>query len=1016
MNISDLLDSTWSDDVANDPKHRPQSLDRPATTVRREWCRRPQEAHLAEGSRYRRLSVAEISIIQGFPPSWVDIPGIKETDRIAALGNAVPPPVSAVLAKAISKYHRFAATSFIEICAGIGGLSFGFDNLRPLALIEMWDVACTILRAAKSLDPARIIEGRVEKFDFAAHRGEVGLLCGGPPCQPWSLAGKRRGTDDPRDIMGMTPKFVSECEPEVFLFENVPGILAAKQNRAYFDELLGRLSAPKKGLSYGLGVCVLNSADFGLPQVRRRIFILGIREGSSKFAMRILTAAGESATHHDPTEAAIGRKPWVTLREALTGVPAEESWRRYNIKASDGKEFIVDDEVTPKSNPPASASRQVPTGTNEGAPKVDRITFSWPGHADRLAFRDGRWRFEPRPSMKSRRSLLLRKIVGKGKGPGGMAIIGDYVDGLEALAAYLKGSASMVYYDSHRRDVLEKVAEPGYVDSTWLSLVKGITEAAERCLRSDGVFVLHADETSAHYGRMVLDDLFGHEHHVSTFAWQKKYAPQNDFGKNTPTDAFDYLIVYSKCHRDLIQKIGLTVRPKDIKDEGDFRGCFTAGHKGARSGSEKTKFEVNAPPYHWEISESSLPAGNHWFDKHSGVLWYDTVQETGDFWLRARATDSKGKSAEGLISFSIHEKSRPGDRFDYPDRIWWLMVRDKGVKKGGPLRVQAEKGGAGMKGEPFSIVLKATGGEPFVGEHKAPRRGRYWEFSDQHLVRAIAEARVYFGTKGTALPSIKRFYDREDAKKKMAVTNWLPWYDYGKSEDATRHLHKLAAKGLINPDVSAIAKPEELLYHLVRLFAAEINDVVISMGDPNASMAAVALKAGCFSVHLTGPTPEELERWEDTASKRLAAVLAKEDEWGINEPGVIEDFVQAEPGPLGVYTISQASIEHDSTGTIISLNPPSGKEKISDFYAGLAGCSRQWAREPFYGSRDGTITYVLERGEVLDHILLSELAEKITAKRAYVIFELSDIGENYALPKHLQILHAPYDLIGRISV
>jgi len=1012
----DLLESTWSDDVANDPKHRPQNPDRPSTTVRREWCRRPQEAHLADGDRYRRLSVEEIAIIQGFPPSWVDVEGVKENDRIAALGNAVAPPVAAALGKAIAKYHRFVNRTMIEICAGIGGLGSGFEFLKPIALVEMWDVACAILRAGKPWPPSCVFEGQLENFDFATHRGKVGLLCGGPPCQPWSQAGKQRGAQDLRDIMGSTPALVDATKPEVFLFENVPGLVMAKEHKAYFENLLNRLAEPKEGLSYGVAVGIFNAADYGVPQVRKRVFIVGFRDKSFKFASGVLKAAEVFATHHDPSKPAIGKKPWVTLREALVGIPTVEPWRCYNAKASEGKEFLVDaEEPVPEvdSSPPSSG---LPPGIPKTDQAVDRITFLWPGYDKRIVFREGKWNFEPSPEMDRRRSLLLEEVMGKGKGPGGMVVVGDYVEGLEALAPFVQGSGKLIYYDSHRRDVLEKSAEPGYADSTWLSLAKGISEAAYRCLSVDGVFVLHADETSAHYGRTVLDAVFGREHHVTTFAWQKKYAPQNDFTKNTPTDAFDYLIVYSKCHRDLIPKVGLMVRPKDIIDDGDFRGCFTAGHKGARSGSEKTKYEVNAPPYHWEIVESSLPKGAHWFDKHSGVLWFREIEETGTFWIKARAVDAKGKTAEAKISFSVREKVRSTEHFEYPEKIWWLMSKDRGVKKSGPLRVLQEGILKGLKGEPYSLVLSATGGEPFAGEMKSPGKGRYWEFSPDTLIEAVAQACVYFGAKGTALPSIKHYHGRENAVVKMAVMNWLPWQEYGKSEDATRHLRDLAAQGIIDADVSAIAKPERLLYHLVRLFAPGDRDIVISMGDPNASMAAVALKAGCFSVHITGPTPEDLARWNNTAKKRIGTVLAKKDDGGINDPDLLKEFSQADPGPVGVYAISRTSVEFDSAGSIIRLVPTPGKESVADFYAGLVGCSRQWAGKPFYGRMDGKTAYVLDPEDILDHILVSRIAgENPPHGRVYIIYERSDIGEDEPLPPNVQILHAPYELIGKVG-
>ena len=109
-------------------------------------ARRPQEAHIADGNKYRRLSVEEIAIIQGFAPSWVDVDGLTEIQKIGLLGNAVPPPVSEVIGTALQESDFLETQTYLEICAGIGGLSLGFPYLEPLAKIEMWDAACKVLR------------------------------------------------------------------------------------------------------------------------------------------------------------------------------------------------------------------------------------------------------------------------------------------------------------------------------------------------------------------------------------------------------------------------------------------------------------------------------------------------------------------------------------------------------------------------------------------------------------------------------------------------------------------------------------------------------------------------------------------------------------------------------------------------------------------------------------------------------------------------------------------------------
>ena len=328
--IASLLESTWSNRVANDPRHRPQVFDRPSTTVRKEWCRRPQGAHIVEGKKIRRLSVQEIAAIQGFPFDWVAVPGITNSERVAVLGNAVPPPLSAAIARSIHQFVDFQNNTLIEICAGIGGLSSGFDYLNPIAKIELWDVAAHVLRTNKPWPAECVVEGYAQEFDYKRYNGQVGLLCGGPPCQPWSTAGKQKGAADPRDVMGFTPTAIADCEPEVFLFENVPGLMTSSVHKAYVTDLFERMSNPKEGLRYGFAVAVVNAADYGVPQVRRRVIMLGIKNKSNMFAKKILTYLRDSATHHDPSKPSIGKLPWVTLKEAFQGIPVTEPWKKWN--------------------------------------------------------------------------------------------------------------------------------------------------------------------------------------------------------------------------------------------------------------------------------------------------------------------------------------------------------------------------------------------------------------------------------------------------------------------------------------------------------------------------------------------------------------------------------------------------------------------------------------------------------------------------------------------------------------
>jgi site-specific DNA-cytosine methylase len=331
QNEDALPSSTWSVRVATDPRHRPQTLDRPSSTVRRCWCFSPQEAHLldAREKRYRRLTIQEIALIQGFDPSWFVDAGLKWTDTVRAIGDAVPPPLARAIVESLNSHVEWTSLTAVEICAGAGGLASASAQigLEHLLLMDYWEPACCVLRANKPWDSGRVVCGSVAAHDFSSLRQRVGLLSGGPPCQPWSLAGRRRGHDDERDLLRDVHRIVEAVEPDAFVFENVPGLFSV-ENRRYLSAALARLRSPGRGLRYGVVSGVLNAADYGVPQTRRRVFIVGIRNQPSSAAHRVLDKAALSATHRDPTLPRSGVRPWKTLREAFDGLPDPGGWKR----------------------------------------------------------------------------------------------------------------------------------------------------------------------------------------------------------------------------------------------------------------------------------------------------------------------------------------------------------------------------------------------------------------------------------------------------------------------------------------------------------------------------------------------------------------------------------------------------------------------------------------------------------------------------------------------------------------
>ena len=196
----------------------------------------------------------------------------------------------------------------VELFAGAGGLGIGVSRagFTPAVVIE-WDrYCCDTIREnqAKNLQPLvhwPLIEDDVRDFDFGSISGRIDLVSGGPPCQPFSLGGKHRGYRDNRDMFPQAIRAVRDLRPRAFLFENVKG-LTRQAFANYFEyirlqftypELTRRASENWAGhlarlerhhtygkvndLHYQVLTRVLNAANFGVPQRRERVFVVGFR-------------------------------------------------------------------------------------------------------------------------------------------------------------------------------------------------------------------------------------------------------------------------------------------------------------------------------------------------------------------------------------------------------------------------------------------------------------------------------------------------------------------------------------------------------------------------------------------------------------------------------------------------------------------------------------------------------------------------------------------------------------------
>lgn len=274
----------------------------------------------------------------------------------------------------------------IELFAGAGGLSVGVARagFKHLAVVEYNPHACNTLRANRDREVRfvrdwPIIEGDVRDVSFHQYEGKVDLLAGGPPCQPFSLGGKHRGSQDNRDMFPELIRAVRECRPKVLLVENVKGLLRTAFAE-YFDYVLKQLQSPdcvrksdevwsdhwrrlkseypgNQDLGYNLVFRCINTADYGSAQKRWRVIILGVRKDLGRTPVFPRATCSEDALlwnkwvsgkywddhkiarkdrpkpdertkkrveslecnlFHPPTD------PWRTVRDALVGLPDPE--------------------------------------------------------------------------------------------------------------------------------------------------------------------------------------------------------------------------------------------------------------------------------------------------------------------------------------------------------------------------------------------------------------------------------------------------------------------------------------------------------------------------------------------------------------------------------------------------------------------------------------------------------------------------------------------------------------------
>jgi DNA (cytosine-5)-methyltransferase 1 len=243
------------------------------------------------------------------------------------------------------------AYTFIDLFAGCGGLTEGFyrQGFKALTHVEFDHYACESLRSRMRHygypeDKISVLEKDLTDNDILnsieneIKNENVDILIGGPPCQAYSSLGRAKDDkgmkDDPRNFLFESyEKILTHFKPKVFVFENVTGLLTAKLGKQKTIDIILKELGKEYNLLTNPNEMVLNSCEYGVPQVRKRIILIGVRKDIKIKPKEIYSSIVK--THFTPESSKQERenkKRFVTVKDAIYDLP--------QIKPGEGKVIL----------------------------------------------------------------------------------------------------------------------------------------------------------------------------------------------------------------------------------------------------------------------------------------------------------------------------------------------------------------------------------------------------------------------------------------------------------------------------------------------------------------------------------------------------------------------------------------------------------------------------------------------------------------------------------------------------
>lgn len=214
-----------------------------------------------------------------------------------------------------------AKYNIIDLFAGVGGLTYGFSQMDEFNIVMANEIEKDISVAYSLNHPdVNMVNCDINDLSEEAIKENtdgkvIDIVIGGPPCQSYSTLGKRR-MDERANLFMQYKRILTIVKPKAFVFENVTGILSMDGGK-----LFKSVQFEFEKLGYELKYKVLNALDYGVPQVRERVILVGFA-GKNNYEY-------PKATHGD------GKLPYVTLKEAIGDLPAIGSGESNNSYAGE---------------------------------------------------------------------------------------------------------------------------------------------------------------------------------------------------------------------------------------------------------------------------------------------------------------------------------------------------------------------------------------------------------------------------------------------------------------------------------------------------------------------------------------------------------------------------------------------------------------------------------------------------------------------------------------------------------